>query len=150
MSQHQSIEIRIESRVEYVNLIHAACEEVCRLLNFDADTAMNMSLAIHEAAVNAVKHGNRLDARKIVRVAFIVRPGALEIRIEDQGEGFDLENVQDPCNGTNIERTNGRGIFLMRNFMDQVEFRCVPGKGTTVSLVKKLPEPGERHGDGGR
>jgi len=139
MSDHQSIEITMASRVEFVNLIHAANEEVCRLLNLDEDTTMNLSLALHEATVNAIKHGNRLDAAKTVSVTFEIRPGELEVKVRDQGAGFDAAAAEDPRTARNIERTSGRGLFLMRNFVDRIEFTHHPGMGMVVSLLKRLP-----------
>lgn len=139
MSEHQRIEITMASRVEYVNLLHAASDEVCRLLNLDEDTAMNLGLALHEAAVNAIKHGNRLDPALNVSIAFCVRPGELEVTVKDQGHGFDHQRVADPRDSANLEKTNGRGLFLMRSFVDHVEFHHAPGQGTTVTLLKKLP-----------
>jgi serine/threonine-protein kinase RsbW len=148
MNDQQRIEITMASRVEYVNLIHAANLEVCRLLNLDEDTAMNLGLALHEAAVNAVKHGNRLDPALKVVVAFSIRPGELLVTVTDQGAGFDAAGVEDPRHPGNIEKTNGRGLFLMRSFVDQVSFDFVPGRGMTVSLLKKLPGR-ERRGSAG-
>lgn len=152
MESDQRIEITMASRMEYVNLLHAASDEVCRLLNLDEDTAMNMGLALHEAAVNAIKHGNRLDPALMVSIAFHIRSGELEVTVRDQGSGFDNGRIGDPRDPANIEKTNGRGIFLMRNFVDHVEFHHVPGEGMTVTLLKKLP--GREHrgapGHGGR
>ncbi|MBI3448398.1 MAG: ATP-binding protein [Acidobacteria bacterium] len=139
MRDHPSIEITMASRVEFVNLVHAANDEVCRLLDFDEDTTMNLSLALHEATVNAIKHGNRLDSSKTVSVIFQMRPGELEVTIRDQGNGFDAARPEDPRAARNLEKTNGRGLFLMRSFMDRVEFRHVPGEGMVVSLMKRVP-----------
>jgi len=139
MSDRQRIEITMASRVEYVNLIHAASDEVCRLLDLDEDWAMNFGLALHEAAVNAIKHGNREDAEKKVFVVFSIGPGELEVTISDQGNGFDVSRAEDPRAMKNIDRTSGRGLFLIRNFVDQVTFTHIPGQGLVVSLVKRLP-----------
>ena len=141
MNDHQRIEIIMASRVEFVNLLHAASDEVCRLLNVDEDTAMNFGLALHEAAVNAIKHGNHSDAGKKVSVVFSIRPGELKVTVSDEGNGFDPSRTEDPRASKNIDRTSGRGLFLIRNFVDHVTFTHVPGEGLTVSLVKKLPGP---------
>jgi serine/threonine-protein kinase RsbW len=131
------------SRVEYLNLLQAATSEVCQILELDEDTAMNLALAVHEAAVNAVKHGNRMDAAKQVKVVFTIRENELIMEVKDQGSGFAPEKVQDPRASGNIDKASGRGIFLIRHFVDKLEFHNVPGKGLTVSMVKKL-----RGGDG--
>jgi len=139
MSDHQIIEITMTSRVEYVNLVHAATEEVCRILSLDEDTTMNLGLALHEATVNAIKHGNHFDATKTVSVLFEIRPGELVVRIRDQGGGFDTSRPEDPRDTKNLEKTSGRGLFLMRHFVDSVEFNHVPGEGMVVSMIKRLP-----------
>jgi serine/threonine-protein kinase RsbW len=138
MTEHDRIEITLASRVEYLNLLHLASDEVCRVLEMDEDTTMNMALALHEAAINAMKHGNGLDERKNVTVVFSIEPGQLVITVRDQGEGFSWTQVKDPRAPENIGRTNGRGIFLMRSFVDNVDYRHEPGCGLVVSMVKKL------------
>lgn len=138
MNNQQRIEITMASRVEFVNLLHAASNEVCHILDLDDDTAMNLSLALHEAAVNAIKHGNGEDVRKTLTVTFMLNPAELVIKIKDQGGGFDWGHVEDPCAPDNIGKANGRGIFLMRNFVDRVDFKHVMGEGLTVSLIKRL------------
>lgn len=138
MSDQGFIEICLASRVEYLNLLHSASEEICRILDLDEDTAMNMALALHEAAINAIKHGNGLDPSKTVKVSFIMEPDRLTIKVKDQGKGFDWAQIGDPRDPENIDRTNGRGIFLMRSFVDEVDYDHVPGKGLTVSMVKRL------------
>ncbi len=138
MNDHQRVEITMASRVEFVNLLHAASAEICRILDLDDDTSMNLSLALHEAAVNAIKHGNAQDERKTVTVVFMMSPAELVIKIKDQGCGFDWRHVEDPRAPDNIGKANGRGIFLMRNFVDRVDFKHVMGEGLTVSLVKRL------------
>ncbi|HXI02764.1 MAG TPA: ATP-binding protein [Candidatus Saccharimonadales bacterium] len=132
------IEISMTSRVEYLSLLHAACDEICRILELDEDTSMNMSLALHEAAINAMKHGNGFDESKVVTVSFEVRPDRLIVKVKDEGEGFDWAQVKDPRAPENIGRTNGRGIFLMRSFVDSVDYERVPGGGLVVSMVKNL------------
>lgn len=132
------IEISLASKVEFLNLLHSASEEICRILELDEDTAMNMALALHEAAINAIKHGNGFDESKSVTVSFLMQPGELTIKVKDQGEGFDWSQVGDPRDPENLDRTSGRGIFLMRSFVDKVDYDHVPGQGLTVSMVKKL------------
>lgn len=137
------------SRVEYLNLLHAATSEVCQILDLDEDTAMNLALAVHEAAVNAVKHGNQMDAAKLVTVTYTIREDELVLEIKDQGSGFAPDKVQDPRSSGNIEKASGRGIFLMKHFVDSIEFRTAPGQGLTVSMVKKLGSDNGRPGNPG-
>jgi serine/threonine-protein kinase RsbW len=131
------------SRVDLANLVHAASDEVCRLAGLDEDARMNLGLALREATVNAVKHGNKLEESRSVSVTFDLDGRRLAVSITDQGEGFDFGRDVDPRLPENVNKTSGRGLFLMKNFVDEVTYTHEPGRGTTVSLVKKLPR---RHG----
>jgi len=139
MGSSLHVDMTLSSRVELANLVHAAAEEVCRLAGIDEDTMMNLGLALREATVNAIKHGNRMVEDKPVLVGFDLKADRLEVSIKDQGSGFDFDHTADPRLPENIEKTNGRGLFLMRHFVDEVRYTHVPGSGTTVSLVVKLP-----------
>ena len=95
-------------------------------------------MAVREAVTNAVLHGNKLDEAKIVEVELKKSPEAFEINVHDQGSGFNPNDVPDPTKEENILKTSGRGIFFMRNFMDEVDWSADPGGGTTVRMIKKL------------
>jgi serine/threonine-protein kinase RsbW len=97
---------------------------------------------VRESVINAIKHGNREDYGKLVTVEFVMAPAAapseLVVRVLDQGEGFDPEEVADPLAPENILKSSGRGIFFMRNFMDDVTLRRGDEGGMEVRMVKKL------------
>jgi len=135
-SDHQ-IEIEFQSKVEYLNLVHAVTDEMARLAGFDGDQSLNISLAVREAATNAVVHGNGGDEKKLVRVQFGIQDGVLKICVHDQGGGFQPEEIADPRDPLNVARTSGRGIFLMRSFMDEVTFSSDDGIGMNVCMAKK-------------
>ena len=139
MSASLHIEMTLNSRVDLANLVHAASDEICRLAGIDEDAMLNLGLALREATVNAMKHGNKLIEAKPVHISFDLTGARLEIRIRDQGEGFDFKRDVDPRLPENLEKTNGRGMFLIRNFVDDVKYTHEPGVGTTLRLVKKLP-----------
>ena len=90
-------------------------------------------LALEEALVNAIKHGNRMDRSKTVRIAYQIDDRFFQIEIQDQGEGFDLDAVPDPTAEENLERPCGRGIMLMRSFMSSVEYNS---QGNCVVMRK--------------
>lgn len=138
------IEMTLNSRVDLANLVHAASDEICRLAGVDEDSMLNLGLALREATVNAMKHGNKLVEEKPVTLTFDLRGSKLEITIKDLGEGFDFEHEVDPRLPENVQKTNGRGMFLIRNFVDEVRYSHTPGAGTTIRLVKKLPGRPER------
>lgn len=95
-------------------------------------------MAVREAVTNAVVHGNKLDEAKVVEVKLRNTPEAFEISVHDQGSGFNPNDVPDPTKDENLLKTSGRGIFFMRNFMDEVNWSAGPTGGTTVRMVKKL------------
>ncbi len=95
-------------------------------------------MAIREAVTNAVLHGNKQDQSKCVHVTVKSLPDKLEINVRDQGTGFNPAAVPDPTEDENIMKTSGRGIFFMRNFMDEVDWSINPEGGTTVRMIKKF------------
>jgi serine/threonine-protein kinase RsbW len=121
--------------------VQVVCDHVGKAVGLDEDQLHWISVAVRESVVNAIKHGNKNDPGKKVIVEFSpVPPNAsdeLVIRIEDQGEGFVPEEVADPLAPENILKSSGRGIFLIRNFMDETVLKKVPG-GMEIRMVKKL------------
>jgi len=101
---------------------------------FDADSQFAIKLALEEALINAIKHGNKLDKRKLVPVEWRVSPAAVEITIEDEGPGFDRKKVPNPTDETNLEKLTGRGILLIESYMTDVQWS---NGGRRVKLVKK-------------
>jgi len=95
-------------------------------------------MAVREAITNAVVHGNQEDEAKNVEVTLSCLGRELEIEVKDQGEGFDPTSVPDPTDAANLLKTSGRGIFLMRTFMDEVQWLNRPEGGTTVRMVKRF------------
>lgn len=111
---------------------------MARLFNSSSDKNIifNIKLALHEAIINAVKHGNKMKKDLPVRVDITKEDGQLTIQVSDQGEGFDFKNIPDPITPENLEKLNGRGIFLIQNAMDKVEFSDV---GKTIKMMKRIP-----------
>jgi len=101
----------------------------------DEHTAFNIKLSLHEAIINAVKHGNQLDPDLSVQVDIAKQGGQLVIQVNDQGAGFDFTSIPDPITPENLEKLNGRGLFLIQNAMDRVEFT---DQGRTIKMMKFL------------
>ena len=108
-------------------------QEVARHGYGEAST-FAIKLALEEGISNAIKHGNRFDPAKTVRIAYSVSPERIAVTITDEGEGFDPASVADPTADENLEKPTGRGIMLMRAYMDEVGYN---DKGNQVRMVKR-------------
>ena len=104
-------------------------------LNLTDSELQNIKLCFEEAFINAVKYGNKYDAQLTVDVEIIKRPQSLEIAVSDYGEGFDFENCKDPTLEENLTRKGGRGIFLIKKFMDEVVFEQ---NGKRIRMIKNI------------
>ena len=103
--------------------------------NVDKNSLFNIKLALHEAIINAVKHGNKLNENLRVQVEIKKEENQLIIRVKDQGDGFDYKNIPDPITPENLEKLNGRGLFLIQNAMDRVEYG---DSGRVIKMMKFL------------
>ena len=134
----QTTRLVLPSHIEAVADAAAAVTDFVNGCGLDEQAAFGIDMAVREAVTNAVVHGNQEDEAKSVEVILNCLDDALEIEIRDQGEGFDPASVPDPTDPANILKTSGRGIFLMRTFMYEVEWFGRPDGGTTVRLVKRF------------
>ena len=113
-----------------------SCWSGCEAENWSSRDIFGLRLALEEAVVNAIKHGNRLDATKRVHVVCQVDQRRVWIKVSDEGPGFDPAAVPDCTDPEHIEVPNGRGIMLMRNFMSRVEYN---DRGNVVTMEKVRP-----------
>ena len=111
------------------------------LAGCDSDQAYFIEMAVREIVVNAIRHGNQLDLEKVVRVSYRFNSERFEVGILDQGRGFDFDHLPDPCDPENLMKSSGRGIFLVRSFMDDFSLARLPNQGTEVRFAKKLSRP---------
>ncbi len=125
----------LDSTLASINTVEQTAHDYALKAGFPEDELGNISLAAREAAVNAVMHGNRQNAAKKVDLSLELTDQALTIRVADQGEGFDPDSLPDPLAPENILSGSGRGIFLIRTFMDELKFRRLES-GTELTLVK--------------
>lgn len=126
------------SHIEAVADAAAAVTDFVQTCGIGEEAAFGIEMAVREAITNAMVHGNKEDETKTIEVTFNCLEHALEIEVKDEGEGFDPAGVPDPTDPANILKTSGRGIFLMRSFMDDVEWSMRPEGGTTVRMVKRF------------
>jgi serine/threonine-protein kinase RsbW len=134
---------RLSSTMESVGEVEAAADKLAAEAGLDEDERFHVTMAVREAAVNAVLHGNEYDPAREIAVGFENTGKALIITIADEGKGFTPESVPDPLAEENLLRGTGRGIFLIRSLMDEVHFRQLH-PGTELTLVKHLAAAGEK------
>jgi serine/threonine-protein kinase RsbW len=134
-------DLLLDSVLPSVDRGEAVAMEAARLLGFDADTQQDIGIAVRESLVNAVAHGNRYNARKKVKFRVWRGPRGLVIEVEDQGRGFSPDGVPDPLEGDNMLRHSGRGLLMIRAYMDEVDYSPVEPEGTRVRMVKYAPKP---------
>jgi serine/threonine-protein kinase RsbW len=137
----RTVKLEIASRYEMLEMVQTVLVHLSGIMGFEDDAAHYMSVAVRESVVNAMKHGNHLDESKRVEVGFVIHPNALEVQIKDEGGGFDPESVPSPVAEENLLKADGRGIFFMRSFMDEVTYSFPPKGGTLVKMVKRRPSP---------
>jgi serine/threonine-protein kinase RsbW len=136
MSQKQ-VSYTLDSTLETVNSAEETASRMAAEAGFGEEEVMKISMAVREAAVNAVLHGNAYDPGKKVTLAFERTSRDLVITIRDQGKGLDVSKIPDPLAPENLLKTSGRGIFIIRSFMDEVEIN--PSQtGTEIKLVKHV------------
>lgn len=132
-----TVRLVLSSEVRLVDIVHGAAERMAGLAGFDEDDALNVGIAVREAVINAILHGNGLDASRKVDVLLKTRGRSITARVRDQGQGFDAAQTPDPTVMDNLMRTSGRGILMIRAFVDSVDFKYREGRGMDVTLTKK-------------
>ena len=139
---HVVVRLEFTSAFEMVDFVQIVADHVGRGVGLDDEGVHWMGVAIRECVINAIKHGNQGDAAKHVFVDFatIARGEARElmIRVRDEGEGFDPESIADPLARENLLKGSGRGIFIVRNCMDDVRLQRAPEGGMEIRMTKRL------------
>jgi len=137
-----TVRLQIHSNFDMLDFVQVVSDRMGQLAGLDEDAIHWIGVAVRESVINAIKHGNREDYGKLVTVEFTFappsRPSELVVRVLDEGEGFDPQEVADPLAPENILKSSGRGIFFMRSFMDDVTLRRGAEGGMEVRMVKKL------------
>jgi serine/threonine-protein kinase RsbW len=138
------VRLEFTSAFEMLDFVQVVSDHMARDVGLDEDSLHWVSVAIRESVINAIKHGNRNDAAKHVFIEFETATTSngpeLAIRVRDQGEGFDPETVANPLDPENLLKSSGRGIFLIRNFMDDVQLQRAPEGGMEIRMVKRLQQ----------
>jgi serine/threonine-protein kinase RsbW len=143
---HHIVRLEFSSAFEMLDFVQIVSDYVSHSAGMDDDASHWISVAIRESVINAIKHGNRNDASKRVFVEFETETSTplpeLSIRVRDEGDGFDPDTLADPLAPENVLKSSGRGIFLIRHFMDDVRLRRAPEGGMEIWMVKRVQSSG--------
>jgi serine/threonine-protein kinase RsbW len=118
----KNIRIEIPSLADNIRMIESFIDNAKEKFHLNEDIYGNIMIAVTEAVNNAIRHGNKGDSSKNVRLGLSLEEGMIKFRVEDEGSGFDFHNLPDPTAPENIEKPGGRGIFLMKHLADEVDF----------------------------
>jgi len=146
--QTKHLEVILDTHVESVNLAEEMCLRVAEAVGFNEDECYRIGMSVREGVINAFHYGNQEKPSKKIYLALDLTQEKMIIHVMDEGKGFKLSDVPDPLAEENLLSTSGRGIFLMRTFMD--EFDVVSGRtgGAEIIMSKKIPTAGKPSSNG--
>ncbi len=143
----QRLEVTLATALESVDLAESIVTRVAKTAGFDDEEVHKLGIAVREGVVNAYNYGNRQDPHKKIHLEIEFEPERMIVHVADEGAGFELGEVPDPLAEENLMRTSGRGLFLMRAFLDDLTVRRRAGGGAELVMSKNLPR---RAGGNGR
>ena len=123
--------LKINSHPQRLRLVERLVEDVSQIYNLNEDCYGNMLIAVTEAVNNAIFHGNKNNPDKLIKIGFEVNDGQLVFSVSDEGPGFDYQSLPDPTDPNNVDKLNGRGVFLMTSLSDSIKF---DNNGAKVSI----------------
>ena len=135
------LDISIPSQIEHIKLVDDVVSYVLKGYEMEDTERDYAGLAVHEVVANAIVHGNKEDARLYVQVSFYLHHDSIRVVVEDEGDGFDPEQLPDPTDPANLLKPHGRGLLYVRNFMDHIVFKR-GSRGMMIILEKKAPFKG--------
>lgn len=138
LAKMESVKQTLDSTLDSVDKVEELVLQVASTAGFDEDSQQQIGMAVRECAVNAVVHGNRYNTKKQVHLEIQRSSAQLTVIIGDEGDGFSLASVPDPLAPENLLKQSGRGLLLIRAFMDDVDLHPRTGGGTEVKLVKNI------------
>ncbi|HEY2382668.1 MAG TPA: ATP-binding protein [Terriglobia bacterium] len=137
-SKPRSFQLTIPSRLEEMETVHSLVQQAITEYKLSDDMAHWIELTISESMINAIQHGNKADPAKQATLKISSNGDSIEIIVEDQGGGFKMDKVADPTDTANLLKPSGRGILIIRSFMDEVDLSQREGGGCRLRMVKKL------------
>ena len=136
--EQAEVDTTLDSTLESVDRAEEMVVEAAKKAGIEEDDALSLGMAVRECTVNAVVHGNRYNVNKKVHLNIARTTAQLIIKIADEGEGFELEELPDPLAEENLMRHSGRGIFIIRAFTDEFQVKRLSPSGTEVTLIKNV------------
>ena len=148
MTHGNTVRLDFHSTFELLDFVHVVSDHIARMAGLDEEARHWVNVAVRESVINAIKHGNAGDERKRVHVEFTPiqtadLPEGIVIRVRDEGPGFDPSTLPDPLAPENLLKASGRGIFLIRSFMDEMVLQRAPEGGMEVVMVKRVSQTPE-------
>ena len=141
MTRGNSVRLDFHSTFDMLDLVQVVTDHIGRQAGLDEEALHWVGVAVRESVINAIKHGNGNDEQKRVHVEFTPlateTPPGIAIRVRDEGPGFDPATLPDCCAPENVLKGSGRGIFLIRSFMDELTLQRAPEGGMEVVMVKR-------------
>jgi serine/threonine-protein kinase RsbW len=135
----EKVTVEIPSIYEYLNMVDVVCNEIVKGMGFSRSQRNAISISVIEACTNAMEHGNKCCPEEAVRTVFIKRGDRLVVEVYDEGKGFDyrsyLKHIPDPAD---VSKKRGRGIYIMKDLMDTLQFEMMDSRGMKVTLEKVL------------
>ena len=136
--EQMEVDTLLDSTLESVDRAEELVVEAAKKAGVEEDDALSLGMAVRECMVNAVVHGNRYNLNKKVHLTVARTASQLVMKIADEGEGFELQELPDPLAEENLMRHSGRGIFIIRAFTDDFQVRRMSPAGTEVTMVKNV------------
>ena len=135
----EPVRLVLASRIVWLDVVQTIAEDLASLVGLDEDGRFAVSMALREGVNNAIVHGNRRDETKEIEVVLVPHSDRLEIRIKDEGTGFDHQGLPDPLSPQNLLASSGRGVFLIKSYMDDVDLSRAGAPGGEIRMSKWLP-----------
>jgi serine/threonine-protein kinase RsbW len=136
----RTFELTIPSKLEELEAVQRLISQAASAFGLTEDMSYWMELTISESVINAIRHGNQFDPTKKARLAISFDGENVEVVVEDQGEGFSLDELADPTRDENLLKPCGRGILIIRSFMDEVSLTRREGGGTRLHMLKRVSD----------
>lgn len=131
------VDVTLETKIECMDLGEEVAQRVAATAGFDEDERHKICMAVRECLINALQHGNRRDPSKPIGLSFTLYPDRMVVQVRDQGPGFDLGSVPNPLADEHLLKSSGRGLFLVRCFMDELQVESGGKGGSVVTMIKR-------------